>query len=53
MVTAKKKLFLTHTGLLAYYLNFNIVIYFKFKLQLMYSFTVSAGHHFEGQYVER
>jgi len=43
----KKKHFLTNTGLLAYYLNFYIVIYFKFKLQL-----ICTGHHFEGQDVE-
>jgi len=53
MMTVKKKHFLTHTGLLEYYLNFNIVIYFKFKLQLICSFTICTGYHFEVQDVER
>jgi len=44
----KKKHFLTNTGRLAYYLNFYIVIYYKFKLQL-----ICTGHHFEGQDVEK
>jgi len=40
----KKKHFLTNTGLLAYYLNFYIVICFKFKLQL-----ICTGPHFEAK----
>jgi hypothetical protein len=36
MITVKEKYLKTITGLLAYYLNFYAVIYFRFKLQFKF-----------------